>query len=55
MSLQIFYHSVRRWATCLLDGAEEVDLDVPSELQHNRFGGAPGAVWTAKKQCEVYT
>ncbi|CAB3240453.1 unnamed protein product [Arctia plantaginis] len=42
-----------RWATCLLDGAEEDDQDIPSELQHERFGGAPGAVWSAKKQCEV--
>ncbi|KAH9641603.1 hypothetical protein HF086_009206, partial [Spodoptera exigua] len=40
-----------RWATCLFDGSD--DLDAPSELQHERFGGAPGAIWSAKKQCEV--
>ncbi|XP_050670666.1 A disintegrin and metalloproteinase with thrombospondin motifs adt-2-like isoform X2 [Leptidea sinapis] len=39
------------WATCLFDG--EDDLDTPKELQHNRFGGYPGAIWGAKKQCEV--
>lgn len=42
-----------RWATCLLDGAEDDDQDIPSELHHERFDGAPGAVWSAKKQCEV--
>lgn len=31
------------------------DLDTPSELKHDRFGGAPGVVWGAKKQCEVCT
>lgn len=40
-----------RWATCLLDSSE--DLDTPNELKHERFGGAPGVVWGAKKQCEV--
>ncbi|CAG9132357.1 unnamed protein product [Plutella xylostella] len=39
------------WATCLLDGGD--DLDTPPELQHERFGDAPGNVWNAKKQCEV--
>lgn len=42
-----------RWATCLLDSGE--DLDTPNELKHERFGGAPGVVWGAKKQCEVRT
>ncbi|XP_059048068.1 A disintegrin and metalloproteinase with thrombospondin motifs adt-2-like [Achroia grisella] len=41
-----------QWATCLLDGGD--DLDTPTELQHERFGGAPGALWGAKKQCEVF-
>ncbi|KAJ8736459.1 hypothetical protein PYW08_007115 [Mythimna loreyi] len=40
-----------QWATCLFDGSD--DLDTPSELQHERFGGAPGAIWSAKKQCEI--
>ncbi|XP_026320254.1 A disintegrin and metalloproteinase with thrombospondin motifs adt-2-like isoform X2 [Hyposmocoma kahamanoa] len=39
------------WATCLLDSGE--DLDTPNELKHERFGGAPGFVWGAKKQCEI--
>lgn len=43
--------SISRWATCLLDGDD--GSDTPHELQHERFGGAPGALWTAKKQCEV--
>ncbi|KAG7310923.1 hypothetical protein JYU34_003762 [Plutella xylostella] len=38
------------WATCLQDGGD--DLDTPPELQHERFGDAPGNVWNAKKQCE---
>lgn len=42
-----------QWATCLFDGSEEDDLDTPSELQHDRFGGAPGATWSVKKQCEI--
>ncbi|XP_030026870.2 A disintegrin and metalloproteinase with thrombospondin motifs adt-2 [Manduca sexta] len=41
-----------QWATCLLDGAED-DLDNPDELRHEKFGGAPGTVWSTKKQCEV--
>lgn len=40
-----------RWATCLFDG--EDDLDVPQQLQHEKFGDAPGVIWGAKKQCEV--
>ncbi|RVE49347.1 hypothetical protein evm_005962 [Chilo suppressalis] len=40
-----------QWATCLLDGGD--DLDVSNELRHEKFGSAPGAVWGAKKQCEV--
>nr|XP_026494741.1 A disintegrin and metalloproteinase with thrombospondin motifs adt-2-like [Vanessa tameamea] len=40
-----------QWATCLFDGGDE--LDVPQELQHERFGDAPGVMWGAKKQCEV--
>lgn len=42
---------VSRWATCLTDGDD--GLDTPNELKHERFGSAPGAVWTAKMQCEV--
>ncbi|KAJ0182622.1 hypothetical protein K1T71_001991 [Dendrolimus kikuchii] len=40
-----------QWATCLLDGGD--DLDAPNELRHERFGGAPGTIWNAKKQCEI--
>lgn len=40
-----------RWATCLFDGGDE--LDTPDELRHEKFGEAPGAIWNAKKQCEV--
>ncbi|CAH2102707.1 unnamed protein product [Euphydryas editha] len=40
-----------QWATCLFDG--EDDLDVPKQLQHERFRDAPGVIWGAKKQCEV--
>ncbi|KAJ2947773.1 hypothetical protein O0L34_g9553 [Tuta absoluta] len=40
-----------QWATCLLDGGD--DLDTPHELRHDRFGGAPGTIWGAKKQCEI--
>ncbi|KAI5635750.1 metallo-peptidase family m12B reprolysin-like domain-containing protein [Phthorimaea operculella] len=40
-----------QWATCLLDGGDE--LDTPHELRHDRFGGAPGTIWGAKKQCEI--
>ncbi|XP_026731681.1 A disintegrin and metalloproteinase with thrombospondin motifs adt-2-like [Trichoplusia ni] len=42
-----------QWATCLFDGGDDEDLDAPVELQHERFGSAPGAIWSAKKQCEV--
>lgn len=42
-----------RWATCLLDG-DDGEEDIPNELQHERFSGAPGAIWSAKKQCEVF-
>ncbi|KPI94766.1 A disintegrin and metalloproteinase with thrombospondin motifs 3 [Papilio xuthus] len=41
-----------QWATCLLDGSDD-DEDIPEQLHHERFGGAPGIVWDAKKQCEV--
>ncbi|XP_012551184.1 A disintegrin and metalloproteinase with thrombospondin motifs adt-2 [Bombyx mori] len=41
-----------KWATCLLDG-DDGEEDIPNELQHERFSGAPGAIWSAKKQCEV--
>lgn len=41
-----------RWATCLLDGEPDA-LDTPDALRHERYGGAPGRVWGAKKQCEV--
>ncbi|XP_028176382.1 A disintegrin and metalloproteinase with thrombospondin motifs adt-2-like [Ostrinia furnacalis] len=40
-----------QWATCLFDGAD--DLDTPNELKHEKFGEAPGAIWNAKKQCEI--
>ncbi|XP_013134598.1 PREDICTED: A disintegrin and metalloproteinase with thrombospondin motifs 7-like [Papilio polytes] len=42
-----------QWATCLLDGSDDDDEDIPEQLHHERFGGAPGIVWDAKKQCEV--
>ncbi|XP_063549121.1 A disintegrin and metalloproteinase with thrombospondin motifs adt-2-like [Cydia strobilella] len=42
-----------QWATCLLDGQEPDAEDAEDELRHERFGGAPGQVWGAKKQCEV--
>lgn len=29
--------------------------DTPHELQHEKFGDAPGIIWGAKKQCEVRT
>ncbi|XP_072937125.1 A disintegrin and metalloproteinase with thrombospondin motifs adt-2-like [Epargyreus clarus] len=41
-----------QWATCLFDGGD--DLDAPDELRHERFGGAPGVTWGAKKQCEIF-
>ncbi|CAH2050237.1 unnamed protein product, partial [Iphiclides podalirius] len=41
-----------QWATCLMDGGDD-DEEVPHELRHERFGGAPGVVWDSKKQCEV--
>ncbi|XP_013194658.2 A disintegrin and metalloproteinase with thrombospondin motifs adt-2 [Amyelois transitella] len=41
-----------QWATCLQDGGDE--LDSPDELRHEKFSGAPGAVWGAKRQCEVF-
>ncbi|KAL4716069.1 hypothetical protein ACJJTC_002834 [Scirpophaga incertulas] len=40
-----------QWATCLFDGGDE--FDTPDELRHEKFGLAPGAVWGAKRQCEV--
>ncbi|XP_045775267.1 A disintegrin and metalloproteinase with thrombospondin motifs 14-like [Maniola jurtina] len=40
-----------QWATCLFDGGD--DLDTPHELQHEKFGDAPGIIWGAKKQCEI--
>ncbi|CAG9581270.1 unnamed protein product [Danaus chrysippus] len=40
-----------KWATCLFDGDD--DTDIPPQLEHERFGDAPGLVWVAKKQCEV--
>ncbi|XP_049880503.1 A disintegrin and metalloproteinase with thrombospondin motifs adt-2-like [Pectinophora gossypiella] len=39
-----------QWATCLLDGGDD---ETPEELRHERFGGAPGVIWGAKKQCEI--
>lgn len=51
--INVVYCKHFRWATCLLDSGE--DLDTPNELKHERFGGAPGFVWGAKKQCEVCT
>ncbi|XP_073958021.1 A disintegrin and metalloproteinase with thrombospondin motifs adt-2-like isoform X2 [Choristoneura fumiferana] len=41
-----------QWATCLLDGEPDA-LDTPDALRHERYGGAPGRVWGAKKQCEI--
>ncbi|XP_068626453.1 A disintegrin and metalloproteinase with thrombospondin motifs adt-2-like [Battus philenor] len=41
-----------QWATCLFDGSDD-DEEIPFELNHERFGGAPGVVWDTKKQCEV--
>ncbi|XP_053617820.1 A disintegrin and metalloproteinase with thrombospondin motifs adt-2-like [Plodia interpunctella] len=41
-----------QWATCLQDGGDE--LDTPDELRHEKFGSAPGAVWGAKRQCELF-